>query len=50
MRLYLNSKLVACPKSPGTAHATKPKIELDVAGKDGWFDDIKVWKAEPVKR
>ena len=26
------------------------KIELGVAGKDGYFDDIKVWNAEPVKQ
>ncbi|MFA5192443.1 MAG: hypothetical protein WC740_17190 [Verrucomicrobiia bacterium] len=50
MRLLLNSKPVACLKSPGIAHATKSKIELGVAGKDGWFDDIKAWNAEPVKR
>lgn len=50
MRLYLNSKSVACLKSSGIAHATKSKIELGVAGKDGWFDDIKVWNAEPAKR
>mgnify|MGYP003343099232 CR=1 FL=1 len=36
-------------KSSGIAHATKSKIELGVAGKDGWFDDIKVWNAEPAK-
>jgi hypothetical protein len=40
----------ACLKSSGIAHATKSKIELGVAGKDGWFDDIKVWNAEPAKR
>ena len=43
-------KLAACLKSSGIGHATKSKIELGVAGKDGWFDDIKVWNAEPVKR
>ena len=36
-------------KSSGIAHATKSKIELGVAGKDGFFDDIKVWQAEPAK-
>jgi hypothetical protein len=36
-------------KSSGIAHATKTKIELGVAGKDGFFDDIKVWNAEPAK-
>ena len=35
-------------KSSGIAHAAKSKIELG-AGKDGYFDDIKVWNAEPVK-
>src|SRR5436309_2328721 len=36
-------------KSSGIGHATKSKIELGVAGKDGYFDDIKVWNAEPAK-
>ena len=36
--------------SSGIAHETKSKIELGVAGKDGLFDDIKVWNAEPAKR
>jgi len=36
-------------KSPGIGHETKSKIELGVAGKDGYFDDIKVWNAESVK-
>jgi len=43
-------KPAACLKASGIAHPTKSKIELGVAGKDGWFDDIKVWNAEPVKR
>ncbi len=34
----------------GIAHATKSKIELGVAGTDGYFDDIEVWDAEPAKR
>ncbi|MBI5118713.1 hypothetical protein HZA56_19770, partial [Candidatus Poribacteria bacterium] len=50
MRVTLDGKPAACLKSSGIAHATKSKIELGVAGKDGWFDDIKVWNAEPVKR
>jgi hypothetical protein len=25
-------------------------LRLRVAGKDGWFDDIKVWNAEPAQR
>jgi len=50
MRVTLDGKPAAYLKSPGIAHATKSKIELGVAGKDGWFGDIKVWNAEPVKR
>jgi len=33
-------------KSSGIAHATKSKIELGVAGKDGFFDDLKVRNAQ----
>lgn len=50
MRVTLDDKPVAYLKSPGIGHATKSKIELGVAGKDGWFDDIKVWNAEMPKR
>ena len=50
MRVTLDGKPAAYLKSSGIAHATKSKIELGVAGKDGWFDDIKVWNAEPAKR
>lgn len=49
MRVSIDGKGVAFLKSSGIAHATKSKIELGVAGKDGWFDDIKVWAAAPVK-
>ncbi len=48
MRVTLDGKPAGFLKSSGIAHATKSKIELGVAGKDGWFDDIKVWAAEPV--
>jgi hypothetical protein len=50
MRVTLDGQPAAYLKSSGIAHATKSKIELGVAGKDGFFDDIKVWNAEPVKR
>jgi hypothetical protein len=50
MRVTLDGKPAAYLKSSGIAHATKSKIELGVAGKDGWFDDIKVWNAEPATR
>ena len=49
MRVSIDGKPSAYLKSSGIAHATKSKIELGVAGKDGYFDDIKVWNAEPVK-
>ena len=49
MRIILDGKPVGYLKSPGIGHATKSKIELGVAGKDGFFDDIKVWNAEPAR-
>jgi hypothetical protein len=45
MRVTLDGKPAAYLKSSGIAHATKSKIELGVAGKNGFFDDIKVWNA-----
>ena len=50
MRVTLDGKPAAFLKSSGIAHATKSKIELGVAGKDGFFDDIKVWNAAPAKK
>ncbi len=49
MRVSIDGKPVAYHQSSGIGHATKSKIELGVAGKDGFFDDIKVWNAEPIK-
>ncbi len=49
MRVTIDGKPMAYLKSSGIGHATKSKIELGVAGKDGYFDDIKVWNAEPAK-
>ena len=49
MRVTLDGKPVAYLKSSGIAHPTKSKIEFGCAGKDGYFDDIKIWNAEPVK-
>jgi len=49
MRVTIDGKPAAMLKSAGIAHETKSKIELGVAGKDGLFDDIKVWNAEPAK-
>lgn len=48
MRVTIDGKPAGVLKSPGIAHETKSKIELGVAGKDGFFDDIKVWNAEPA--
>ena len=50
MRVTIDGKPAAFLKSSGIAHATKSKIELGVAGKDGFFDDIKVWNAEAAKQ
>lgn len=49
MRVSIDGKPVAFLKSPGIGHPTKSKIELGVSGKNGLFDDIKVWNAEPIK-
>jgi hypothetical protein len=50
MRVTIDGRPAGYLKSSGIAHATKSKIELGVAGKDGWFDDVKVWNAAPAKR
>ena len=49
MRVTLDGKPAAYHKSSGIGHATKSKIELGVGGKDGFFDDLKVWNAEPAR-
>jgi hypothetical protein len=49
MRVTMDGKPVGYLKSAGIGHATKSKIELGVGGKDGWFDDIKVWNAESAR-
>lgn len=49
MRVTLDGKPAAFLESSGIGHATKSKIELGVGGKDGFFDDIKVWNAEPAR-
>ena len=50
MRVAIDGKPAAWLKSSGIGHPTKSKIELGVGGKDGFFDDIKVWNAELAKR
>lgn len=49
MRATIDGKPVAFLKSPGIAHPTKSKVEFGCMGKDGFFDDVKVWNAEPAK-
>jgi hypothetical protein len=49
MRATLDGKPVAFLKSSGIAHPTKSKIEFGCQGKDGYFDNIKIWNAEPAK-
>jgi len=49
MRVSIDGKPTAYLKSSGIAHRTKTKIEIGVAGKDGYLDDIQVWNAEPAK-
>ncbi len=48
MRVSIDGKAVGYLKSSGIGHATKSKIELGCAGKDGFFDDLKVWNALPA--
>ena len=49
MRVTIDGEPSGYLKSSGIGHASKSKIEIGVAGKDGLFDDIKVWNAEPAK-
>ncbi len=49
MRASIDGKPVAFLKSSGIGHPTKSKIEFGCAGKDGLFDDVKIWNAEPAK-
>ncbi len=49
MRVTIDGKPMAYLKSAGIGHETKSKIELGVAGKSGWFEDIKVYNAAPAK-
>ena len=46
MRATIDGKPVGFLKSSGIAHPTKSKIEFGCMGKDGFFDDIKIWNAE----
>ena len=50
MRVTIDGKPAGFLKSSGIAHPTKSKIEFGVGGKDGLFDDIKVWNAAPASK
>src|SRR5262249_4013094 len=50
MRVTIDGIPAGYLKSSGISHPTKSKIELGVGGKDGYFDDLQVWIAEPAKR
>jgi hypothetical protein len=49
MRVSLDGKPAGYLKSSGIGHTAKSKIELGVAGKDGYFDEIRVWNAEAAR-
>ena len=49
MRASIDGKPVGYLKSAGIGHPTKSKIEIGVSGKDGYFEDIKVWNVAPVR-
>ena len=48
MRVTIDGKPAGYLKSSGIGHETKSKIEFGCAGKDGLFDDVKVWNASPA--
>lgn len=48
MRASIDGKPVAFLKSSGIAHPTKSKVEFGCQGKDGFFDDIKIYNASPI--
>lgn len=50
MRVTIDGKAAAYLKSSGIAHPTKTRFEFGVAGKDGCYDDLKIWAAEPAKK
>ena len=45
----IDGNAVAFLQSPGIAHPTKSKVEFGCMGKDGFFDDLKIWNADPAK-
>ncbi len=49
MRASLDGKAVAFLKSPGIARPSKSQVEFGCAGKDGYFDEVRIWNAEAAK-
>ncbi len=49
MRATVDGQPAAYLKSSGIGHPTKSKMEFGCQGKDGYFDDIKIYNAEPAK-
>ncbi len=49
MRASIDGKAVTFLPSPGIAHPMKSKVEFGGMGKDGFFDDLKIWNAESAK-
>jgi len=49
MRASIDAKPVGFLKASGIAHPTKSKVEFGCMGKDGFFDDIRIWNAEAVE-
>lgn len=45
MRVTIDGKVAAYLKSSGIAHPTKSRFEFGVAGKDGCYDELKIWNA-----
>lgn len=50
MRVLVDGKPVAYMRSPGIGHPTKSKIEFGVAGKVGFFSDLKIWNAVAIPK
>lgn len=49
MRASIDGKPAAFLQSPGIAHPAKSKVEFGCMGKDGYCDNLRIWKAEPLK-
>ncbi len=48
IRVSLDDKFVGSLKSSGFAHPTKSDFHFTVNGKDAFFDDVRIWSADPT--